>query len=205
MQTNNAPKIHSATLGERGRHDTLDVSLLESVINGDEAALRVLFTRHNVRIYRFVLRLTGNRSISEEIVSDVFLEAWRHAARFGMRCQVSTWLLAIARNKALTTLRRRSESQLGNADVPLTIEDPADNPEECLDKQDRGRTLRLCLKQLSRSHREVIDLVYYHGKSVGEVAEIIGIPASTVKTRMHYARSRMSMLLKQAGIEDERA
>lgn len=202
MQTNHAPTIRSATNGERGRYDTLDVSLLESVINGDETALRVLFTRHNVRIYRFVLQLTGNRSIAEEIVSDVFLEAWRHAARFGMRSQVSTWLLAIARNKALTTLRRRSESQLGNGDVPLTIEDPADNPEECSDKQDRSRTLRLCLKQLSRSHREVIDLVYYHGKSVGEVAEIVGIPASTVKTRMHYARSRMAMLLKQAGIED---
>ena len=205
MQTSHAPKIRSAPHGERSRHDTLDVSLLESVINGDEAALRVLFTRHNVRIYRFVLQLTGNRSIAEEIVRDVFLEAWRHAARFGMKSQVSTWLLAIARNKALTTLRRRSESQLGNADFPLTIEDPADNPEECLDKQDRGRTLRLCLKQLSRPHREVIDLVYYHGKSVGEVAEIVGIPAGTVKTRMHYARSRMAMLLKQAGIDDERA
>ena len=54
-------------------------------------------------------------------------------------------------------------------------------------------------------HREVIDLVYYHGKSVGEVAEIVGIPASTVKTRMHYARGRMATLLEQAGIDDERA
>jgi len=73
MQTNCAPKILSATHGETGRYDRLDVSLLVSVINGDEAALRVLFTRHNVRIYRFVLRLTGNRSIAEEIISDVFL------------------------------------------------------------------------------------------------------------------------------------
>jgi RNA polymerase sigma-70 factor, ECF subfamily len=204
MQTNDAGEIHPATHSKRCRRDTLDVALLESVIAGDEAALRVLFTRHNVRVYRFVLQLTGNRSIAEEIVSDVFLEAWRHAARFGMRSQVSTWLLAIARNKALTRLRRRSESQLSETDFPLTIEDPDDNPEQCLDKQDRGRAVRLCLKQLSRSHREVIDLVYYHGKSVGEVAEIVGIPASTVKTRMHYARSRMAMLLKQAGIGDER-
>jgi hypothetical protein len=119
QQTNCAPKIHSATYRERGRHDGLDVSLLESVINGDEAALRVLFTRHGVRIYRFVLRLTGNRSIAEEIVSDVFLEVWRHAARFGMKSQVSTWLLAIARNKALAILRRRSDSQLCNVDFPL--------------------------------------------------------------------------------------
>jgi RNA polymerase sigma-70 factor, ECF subfamily len=201
MQTNCAPKIHLATHGERGRRDGLDVSLLESVINGEEAALRILFTRHNVRIYRFVLRLTGNRSIAEEIVSDVFLEVWRHAARFEMKSQVSTWLLAIARNKALAILRHRSESQLGNADFPLTIEDPAYNPEQLLDRQDRSTTFQFCLKQLSPAHREVIDLVYYHEKSVGEVAEIVGIPASTVKTRMHYARSRMAILLKQAGID----
>ena len=201
MQTNCAPKIYSATHGERGRRDGLDVSLLEFVINGDEAALRILFTRHNVRIYRFVLRLTGNRSIAEEIVSDVFLEVWRHAARFEMKSQVSTWLLAIARNKALAILRHRSELQLGNADFPLTIEDPAYNPEQLLDRQDRSTTFQFCLKQLSPAHREVIDLVYYHEKSVGEVAEIVGIPASTVKTRMHYARSRMAILLKQAGID----
>jgi len=201
QQTNCAPMIHSATHGKRGGHDGLDVSLLESVINGDEAALRVLFTRHNVRIYRFVLRLTGNRSIAEEIVSDVFLEVWRHAARFEMKSQVSTWLLAIARNKALAILRHRSE--LCNADFPLTIEDPADNPEQLLDRQDRSTTLQFCLKQLSPAHREVIDLVYYHEKSVGEAAEIVGIPANTVKTRMHYARSRMAILLKQAGIDGE--
>ena len=199
MHTNSTSKVHPATRGEV-RHDTLDVSLLRSVANGDGNALRVLFTRHNVRIYRYVLRLTGNRSIAEETVSDVFLEAWRHAARFEMKSQVSTWLLAIARYKALAAMRRRSESQLDNDEFLLAIEDPADNPEECLDKQSRGTAIRLCLKRLSPAHREVIDLVYYHGKSVGEVAEIVGVPASTVKTRMHYARSRMAGLLEQAGI-----
>lgn len=205
MQANSAPKVHSATHDQRGRRDTLDISLLESVKNGDQAAFRVLLIRHNVRIYRFVLRLTGDRSIAEEVVGDVFLEVWRHAARFEMKSQVLTWLLAIARHKALATLRRRSESQLDNEEFLLTAEDPADNPEECLEKQDRGTALRVCLQQLSPSHREVIDLVYYHGRSVGEVAEIVGIPPSTVKTRMHYARSRLAILLEQAGIDGERA
>jgi RNA polymerase sigma-70 factor, ECF subfamily len=205
MQTNSAAKIHSATHGERRRRDTLDVCLLESVVSGDKSALRVLFTRHNVRIYRFVLRLTGDKSIAEDTISEVFLEVWRHAGRFSMKSQVSTWLLAIARNKALATLRRRSESQLGNEDFLLTMEDPADNPEQFLDRQNRSTTLQFCLKQLSPAHREVIDLVYYHEKSVAEVAEIVGIPANTVKTRMHYARSRMAMLLQQAGIDCKRA
>jgi RNA polymerase sigma-70 factor, ECF subfamily len=199
MHTSSTSKVHSATRDEV-RHDRLDVSLLRSVANGDGDALRVLFTRHNVRIYRYVLRLSGNTSIAEETVSEVFLEVWRHAARFEMKSQVSTWLLAIARYKALAAMRRRSESQLDNDEFLLAIEDPADNPEECADKQVRGTAIRRCLKRLSPAHREVIDLVYYHGKSVSEVAEIMGIPSSTVKTRMHYARSRMAGLLEQAGI-----
>ena len=205
MQADSTPRIRSATHGQSGRRDALDISLLESVINGDHDAFRVLFIRHNVRIYRFVLRLTGNKSIAEEIVNEVFLAVWRNAARFEMKSEVSTWLLAIARHKALATLRRRSESQLDDEEYLLTIEDPADDPEECLDKQDRGTTLRFCLQQLSPAHREVIDLVYYHGKSVGEVAEIVGIPANTVKTRMHHARNRMAMLLEQAGHVGQRA
>ena len=200
MHTNLASKVHSASREECVRRDTLDVSLLSSVANGDDDALRVLFTRHNARIYCYVLRLSSNRSIAEETVGDVFLEAWRHAARFEMKSQVSTWLLAIARNKALAAMRRRSKSHLESEESLLTIEDTADNPEECLDKQFRGTAVQLCLKRLSPAHREVIDLVYYHGKSVDEVAEIVGIPAGTVKTRMHYARSRMATLLEQAGL-----
>ena len=64
----------------------------------------------------------------------------------------------------------------------------------------RGEILRRCLGQLSREHREIIDLVYYHEKSVQEVAGIVGIPSNTVKTRMFYARQRLSELLAAQGI-----
>jgi len=83
---------------------------------------------------------------------------------------------------------------------PITIEDPADNPEQLLDRQDRSTTFQFCLKQLSPAHREVIDLVYYHEKSVEEVARIVDAPKSTVKTRMFYARSHMAKLLAAAGV-----
>ena len=81
------------------------------------------------------------------------------------------------------------------------IEDPADDPETVIQKKDKGAALRECLTKLSAEHREVIDLVYYHEKSVEEVAEIVGIPENTVKTRMFYARKRLSELLKAAGID----
>jgi RNA polymerase sigma-70 factor (ECF subfamily) len=68
-------------------------------------------------------------------------------------------------------------------------------------KKDKSEALRKCLSALSAEHREVIDLVYYHEKSVEEVAEIVGIPENTVKTRMFYARKKLGELLKAAGIE----
>jgi RNA polymerase sigma-70 factor, ECF subfamily len=81
------------------------------------------------------------------------------------------------------------------------IEDPSDDPAAALEKKDKSAMIRKCLTGLSAEHREVIDLVYYHEKSVEEVAEIVGIPENTVKTRMFYARKRLAELLKSEGIE----
>jgi RNA polymerase sigma-70 factor, ECF subfamily len=177
----------------------LDATLLESIAAGDKFAMQVLFQRHNVRIYRFVLRLIGNESLAEEIVSEVFLNVWRHAGTFEAKCQVTTWLLAIARHKAVSVLRQRSEAQLDH-DMAATVADPSDDAETVLDREDRRQIIRKCLTRLSPSHREIIDLVYYHEKSVDEAARIVGVPKSTVKTRMFYARNHMAKLLTGAGL-----
>ena len=88
--------------------DTLDDALIENIAAGDRSSMKVLFMRHNVRIYRFILRLINNEAIAEELVNDVFLDVWRCAGKFEGRSQVSTWLLAVARHKAAEMLRRRS-------------------------------------------------------------------------------------------------
>ena len=108
--------------------------------------------------------------------------------------------MAIARYKALSALRRRPDEELDD-ETAAAIEDPGDDPETALEKKDKGEILRKCLTTLSPEHREIIDLVYYHEKSVEEVAEIVGIPQNTVKTRMFYARKRLSELLKAAGVD----
>jgi RNA polymerase sigma-70 factor (ECF subfamily) len=162
--------------------------------------MQVLFARHHVRVYRFVLRLVSNPSVAEDLISDVFLDVWRQASRFEARSAVSTWLLAIARFKALSALRKRPEAEL-DEETAERIEDTSDTPEIALQKKNKSEVLRECLKSLSPEHREIIDLVYYHEKSVEEVAELVGIPENTVKTRMFYARKRLSELLKAAGVD----
>jgi RNA polymerase sigma-70 factor (ECF subfamily) len=179
--------------------ETSDETLIELIADGDKRAMQVLYARHNVRVYRFIVRLTANQSLAEDLVSEVFLDVWRQAEGFEAKSQVSTWLLAIARYKALSALRRRTDESL-DEQMAASIEDTADDPETAAHTKDRNTIVQKCLRELSPAHREVIDLVYYHEKSVDEVARIVGVPPATVKTRMFYARSKLADLLKQAGV-----
>jgi RNA polymerase sigma-70 factor (ECF subfamily) len=160
--------------------------------------MQVLFARHHARIYRFVLRLLGSEALAEDVTSEVFLDVWRQAHRFEARSAVTTWLLAIARYKALAELRRRPEPPLDEGSMDAS--DPADNPEATSAIKHRGEILRNCLTRLSPRHREIIDLVYYHEKSVQEAADILGVPGNTVKTRMFHARKKLSELLEARGV-----
>jgi RNA polymerase sigma-70 factor (ECF subfamily) len=179
--------------------DTSDETLVALIAGRDKRALQQLYSRHHVRIYRFALRFLNDEAAAEDTVSEVFIDVWRQAERFEGRSQVTTWLLAIARNKALSLLRRRSAEELDD-EVAEFIEDPSDNPEVAMLKSQRASVLQDCLTQLSPAHREIVDLVYYHEKSVEEVAEIISVPTNTVKTRMFYARKRIGELMAAKGI-----
>jgi RNA polymerase sigma-70 factor, ECF subfamily len=179
---------------------TSDEVLIGRIANGDRLAMQVLYARHHVRVFRFVVRLVRDEATAEDLISEVFLDVWRQAARFEGRSAVSTWMLAIARFKALSALRRRPDQEL-DEETAGAIEDPSDDPAAALEKKDKSTLIRKCLTGLSAEHREIIDLVYYHEKSVEEVAEIVGIPQNTVKTRMFYARKRLAELVKAAGID----
>jgi len=145
------------------------------------------------------MRLVGDKTTAEDLVSEVFLGVWRQAGRFQGRSQVTTWLLAIARNKALSARGRRSIEER-DEDVAAAIEDPQDDPEVTIQKRQTSEILLNCLTKLAPPHREVIDLVYYYEKSIDEVAEITGVPQNTVKTRMFYARKRIAELMAAQGI-----
>jgi RNA polymerase sigma-70 factor, ECF subfamily len=187
----------SATKLARSEQSTSDESLIKRIAARDQLAMRTLFARHQVRMYRFVLRLVRNEATAEDVVSEVFLDVWRQAGQFEGRSTVSTWLLAMARFKALSAMRRRQNVEL-DVDAMANVPDPADDPEVTLQHKSDAEALRRGLSQLSPAHAEVLDLVYYHGKAIGEAADILGVPEATVKTRMFYARKRLAGLLQYA-------
>jgi RNA polymerase sigma-70 factor (ECF subfamily) len=150
-----------------------------------------------VALYRWLLRLVDDGTLAEDLLSEVFLDVWRQAVSFESRSSVSTWLLAIARYMALSARRRRTDAELDEATISM-VPDMTDDPEVALQKKDRAEALRQSLPRLSPEHRDVIDLAYYHSKSVKEIAEIVGINEATVKTRMFYARKKLAELVASA-------
>src|SRR4051795_1247163 len=133
---------------------TSDELLIGRIASGDRLAMQVLFARHHVRVYRFVLRLVRDESVAEDLISEVFLDVWRQAGRFEGRSTVSTWLLAIARFKAISALRRRRDEGL-DEEATAAIEDLSDDPATALEKKDKSAMLRKCLGGLSAEHREI--------------------------------------------------
>ena len=129
--------------------------------------MQVLFARHRTPVYRWLYRFVGNETVAEDLLSDVFFDVWQQAGRFEGRSAVSTWLLSIARFKALSARRRRTHAELDEV-IEATVADSADNAEVVLEKKHQGEMLRDALTKLSPEHREIIDLVYYHEKSVDE-------------------------------------
>jgi len=177
-----------------------DETLIRQIAEGNKLAMRALFARHQLKVYRFALRILRDGAAAEDVVSETFVDAWQHAGRFEGRSTVSTWLLGIARHKALSACNRRSTESL-DCEVALNVVDPANDPEVELGRKDTGKLIRRCLGALSPEHAEIIDLVYYQEKSIKEIVEILGIPENTVKTRMFYARKRLAALVAAAGID----
>ena len=174
----------AATAGEYSS----DEILVERIAAGDKLAMQVLFARHRTLS-------PARETVVEDLLSDVFLDVWRQAGRFEGRSAVTTWLLSIARFKALSARCRRTDAPLDET-IEATVADSADNAEVVLEKKHQGEMLRDALTKLSPEHREIIDLVYYHEKSVDDAADILSIPRATVKTRMFYARKRLAELVQ---------
>ena len=140
---------------------TSDEVLIGRIANGDRLAMQVLFARHHVRVYRFVLRLVREEATAEDLISEVFLDVWRQAGRFEGRSQVSTWLLAIARFKALSVLRRKPEQELDEEMAELRQQLDLRLTDLRLRDEDGELPLRASLVALG-PHRHALLLLLHH-------------------------------------------
>ena len=160
--------------------------LVEGLLTGNEDSVRALYARFARPIFTLGLRLLGSAEAAEELTQDVFLTAWRKAARFdATRGRLSTWLMTIAHNLAVDRLRR--ETGLARPHLVLVDEVPevigADEDEPLIERDVAVRAL----ESLSDSERRLLTRAYFGGLTAREIAEADGIPLGTVKTRLRTA------------------
>jgi len=163
---------------------TSDIRLLGRVAQNDRAAFHMLYERHADRVFRYVLGLIRTPHLAEEVLQETMIAVWKGAAKFKGAAQVGTWILGIARNQAFNLLRKEDRGRRLPEGGDETV-DPAPGIERAVAVGD-------ALNTLPAAQREVLHLVYYENLTVQETAELLGIPAGTVKSRMHHARRTLA-------------
>ncbi len=178
--------------------DPVDQALLEAIAAGDRAAFGQFHRRHYRRLFRFLLRVTGDPARVEEALNDTMLAVWQGASDFGGRSRVLTWLFGIAWRQARKAERRdrRWRAMEPIDDLPLADPRPL---EEALETADLKAKLEAGFAQLTPAHRAVVELTYYSGCDLAEVAAILDCPVGTVKTRLFHARARLRAVLGVGG------
>jgi RNA polymerase sigma-70 factor, ECF subfamily len=175
-----------------------DEDLIRAIAKRDDNAMQLLFGRYRNFVFKFTRRMAANDAMADDVVSDVFLAVWRRAATsYDGRSTVATWLLGIARFKYLSEVRGRKE-EAWDAGLAERMEDTADDPETALQHKETTEAVQQSLAKLSPKHGQVVELLYYRGKSMKEVAAIVGVSIPTIKTRVFYARRKLSESVRAA-------
>ncbi|MDG4786653.1 sigma-70 family RNA polymerase sigma factor [Micromonospora sp. WMMD1102] len=174
--------------------DDVDRELLHRVAAGDQRAFEELYARHGQPLLAYAEGLLGDRGRAEEALQDTFLATWRGAGSFEGRSAVRTWLFSICRRQAL---RRMT----GQRPAPLPVEAAAEvpagepGPEAVALARADARAVAAALAELAPAHREVLELAFGAGLAHAEIAEVLGIPVGTVKSRLFHARAGLARAL----------
>ena len=190
-----APRGH-----EPRAHDDC-APLVARVAAGEKKALQEIYARFSSPLLHYLLTLAPDRRVAEEILQDTFVAVWRGAQTFAGRSSARTWIFGIARRQASNTLRRRGLPLHDGYEIDvLPLREQA--PEEALLAGTVREEIAAQIRRLSPIHREVIDLVFYHGLSYAEVSEVLEVPVGTVKSRLSTAKRALRVFLTASGMVD---
>ncbi len=194
-----------------------DLDLIRAVARKDRQAFKQLYDHYAPRIGSYLLKFLKQPELVDEAVNDTMLAVWQNADRFDSAAgQLSTWLFGIAHHKGLKVLRQTGKFRADQSfdTLPPVVLDEAEDredapqaaaphgPEQTVMGWELGGVLKWALDQLSPEHRSVIELTFGEERSYPEIAEIVGCPLNTVKTRMFHARKKLAQLLARRGYWD---
>jgi RNA polymerase sigma-70 factor (ECF subfamily) len=186
--------IHTETAPASSGAGSPEGELVARIASGDRRAFERLYRAYLPRLTRFLQQLTRQPQAIEEAINDTMLVVWRRASTYTGTSKVSTWIFAIAYRRSLKLLKQFDTPVEGDdGEEPATDE----APEGAVMQKQLHRALAAAMKQVPAEQRAVIELTYYHGCAYREIAEILGCPVDTVKTRMFHARRRLRQLLSE--------
>ncbi|KAA3646558.1 MAG: hypothetical protein DWQ07_10145 [Chloroflexi bacterium] len=188
-------------LGKMTEQHIDDAHLLRLISKGDEAALVTLHERYGGQLYSYALRILKDHHVADDVLQDSLLVIWQKAGTFRKEGSVRAWLFSIVHNKAMKTFRGRASSPLDETALE-TIPSEFETEESKL-SQERSSLLRAGLDGLSVEHRTVLELVFYQGMTMKEVAQVCNVPVGTVKSRLNYAKNGLKGSLSRAGMTME--
>lgn len=188
------------------RAKTSDQDLLRRIARRDRHAVRELYERYYRRLFAYAFKITRRPEVVEEVLNDVMLAVWRQAGEFSGRSRPSTWIFGIAYRQTLKAIRRqrRHTATEGDGVDPDRLENRGQpGPESLMAQRELASVLGRALAALAPEQRAVVELTFYHGFSYPEIAEIVGCPLGTVKTRMFHARRKLRDALGGLGLGEE--
>ena len=188
-----------------GRHvltpgSDADAHCLDRIAEGDREAFTDLYIRHRLPLLHYLLQFTSDRGLAEEVLQDTFVVVWQQAGAFEHRSRVQAWLFGIARRRLWKVVRRATPEILDD-EVLETLPAPDPDPAQAVLSAAEYQDIAAAIERLSPMHREVLLLSYVHELTYQELAEILGVPMGTVKSRLSNAKRALRVLV--APREDE--
>jgi RNA polymerase sigma-70 factor (ECF subfamily) len=175
-----------------------DLSLIHNIARGDSAALNELYARHGSNLLNYLTSYLDDRQLAEEVLQDVMMAVWKSASGFRGESKVRTWLLTIARNRAINAGRRYTPRMV---ELDENLSQGDSTPLDVAEQRSQQSALRAAIRALPKFHQEILVLVFYHGLSGQEVADVLGVSVGTVKSRLHRAKDMLRRVLVSTGDE----
>jgi RNA polymerase sigma-70 factor (ECF subfamily) len=199
MARTNRSKGETALVGLR---ELADEDLMQLVRQGEAMAFELIYERHSSAAFSLAYRMTGKRSIAEDVVQEAFLSLWRSGARYDRtRGSVRTWTLGIVHNRAIDALRRgivHDRRRASDEGIEERFEAP-ENTEVEAARREESREIRDAMSGLPREQSQVIELAYFGGFTHTEIATMLGAPIGTIKGRMRLGLAKMRLALGDPG------
>ena len=181
-----------------------DVSVVRGIADGDESALATLYDHWAQSVYSLVAHLLKDADGAEDVVEETFWQVWQRASSYdASRGTVRTWILTIGRSRALDRLRSRKRNREDVVTDLTFVRDPRSDPSQELEGAERRQLVYSALSELPDDQRRALELAYYRGLSQSEIAEFLGEPLGTIKTRMRLGMQKLSD--KLIGLRESRA